>query len=138
MGRSRSGRFATLEKAGTFIDTSLDEDIHSAMPTSKVPVPSVTTIEATPTLMTKNALMAPATKQSAKAKAHAHATFQLCSETSTGTVVAESPIIEAIDKSNSPTESVIRAATPRNTRVDCDPKMAWKADSRPKVSGRTQ
>jgi len=64
----------------------------------------VTTSEETPTLTTKNALRAPQAKQATMATTQAKATFQWWRVTSTGTVVAAIPMIEAIDRSNSPTE----------------------------------
>ena len=113
----------------------LEPDTIWATPMSRVPVPSVTTKLETSMTTTKNALTAPASRQTTIATRHASQMFQPWIPASTGTSVAEMPMTEAIDRSNSPTTRVIIADIARNTSTCWLPKIDEKAPQEPNRVG---
>src|ERR1700754_3725964 len=100
--------------------------IQSAMPSSRVLMPSVTTIVLTPGPPITQPLTAPASRLSRTATTLAAHTFQWWLTTSTGTTIAARPRLEATDRStNSPTHTVHSSAAVRNTSTCWELKMVW-------------
>ncbi len=110
-------------------------EMNWAMPVSRVPVPRVTTNDETSMTTTKKALTAPARTAAPTPMTQASQMFMPCTPASTGMVVAVRPIIEATERSNSPTASVTSADIARNTSTCWDPKIEEKVPCVPKVSG---
>src|SRR3954452_19302264 len=80
-------------------------------------------------------LIRPTTEQQTTAARHAGARAQPCWVASTGTIVAERPSVEAIDRSNSPTTKVSMALRARKTNGCWLEKMLRKVSACRKVSG---
>ena len=106
-----------------------------ARPMSRVPVPRVTTNDETSMTTTKKAFTAPARTAAPTPMTHARTMFRPWTPASTGMVVAVMPIIEATDRSNSPTTRVTIADIARNTRTCWEPKIDENAPLVPNVSG---
>ena len=62
----------------------------------------------------------------ASAITHDSTRLTWCRELSTGMIVAESPIMLAIERSNSPTTKVHSPAIASSSRADCEPKIVCR------------
>ena len=110
--------------------------IPTATPVSRVPMPSVTTIDSTRTTTTKKALIAPTSSPAPSATRidgmidHPWITFSQPTSTS------ESPITPAIETSNSPTASGTISPSVRITSTACEPAIVCTLPNVKNVSGR--